>query len=151
MAVNVSTSRKFLSKAQLTLFRSRWLFEMLTKGHVCHVKVNKRSAIAVLSLCNALSGESKHWLLFKWACVQSVKWEQWHGQSDRWDVPVAQTLSVRQRPPWKDQAKGHTGNPLSQCCVWYASSELHSSRPHLRMCATTSIWRLIQRQQSLAK
>lgn len=42
-------------KPNLLSVRSPWLFEMLTKGHVCHVRVNKRPVIPTCFVSVTLS------------------------------------------------------------------------------------------------
>lgn len=85
-------------KPNLVSVRSLWLFEILTKGHVCHVRVNKRPVIPTCFVSVTLSAGRPHSVLFKWACLQSVKstaaiWKwSW---SDRWTV----ALSAFSPPP----------------------------------------------------
>ena len=44
-----------------------------SKGHVCHVRVNKRPVIPTCFVSVTLSAGRSHSALFKWACLQSVK------------------------------------------------------------------------------
>lgn len=60
-------------KPNLVSVRSLWLFEMLRKGHVCHVRVNKRPVIPSCFVSVTPSAGRPHSVLFKWACLQSVK------------------------------------------------------------------------------
>lgn len=60
-------------KPDLLPVRSLRLFEMLTKGHIRHVRVNKRSVSPAHIVPVTLSVGRPHAALFKWAYLQSVK------------------------------------------------------------------------------
>lgn len=120
-------------KLGLASVGSPWLFEMLTKGHVCHVRVNKRPVIPTCFVSVTLSVGRPHSVLFKWACLQSVKSTAavWNGSwSDRWTVVLSAFLPrviSSQVCEWQDLSHSpvdsetthrDTGNPLAQyCCL----------------------------------
>lgn len=147
--------------SDLLSVRSLWLFEILAKGHVCHVRANERPAIPTCFVSVTLSvGCITRSVLFKWAHLQSVKSTaavQSGSQRDRWTVALSAFLPPHyqhQLCEWQDfnhspfdgeRSHRDVGNPLVQnCCLtcseWTAIILTHCHCDWITVSTVASGW-----------